>query len=247
MCIEPKISIVTVCLNSAQTLEATLSSLYMQTFQNFEHVIVDGGSTDNTMEIISRNKWPRRTVVSEPDKGVYDAFNRGLDLCSGKFVGFLNADDTYANNMSLQKIADHFTSQACDAMYADLHYVSQKDGSKILRKWTSGEYTEKKLLFGWMPPHPTFYCSKDVISLAGGFDDTLEISADYKLMLQILRNPEYKVTYLREVVIKMQAGGLSNTKVIKKMQEDYQIIEQAKLLGLLTLISKNVRKLHQFC
>ena len=245
MCIEPKISIVTACLNSAHTLEKTLSSLYTQTFEHFEHVIVDGGSTDETMEIINRNKWPRRAVVSGPDKGVYHAFNKGLSLCSGNIVGFLNADDTFANSTSLQRIADQFTTHACDALYADLHYIRQTDCTKILRKWVSGECSENKLLFGWMPPHPTFYCSREAIRLAGGFDDSLDIAADYKLMLRILRNPALKVTYLREVVIKMQTGGISNRRIIKKMHEDYQVIQQTQLLGLLTLISKNVRKLHQ--
>lgn len=240
------VSIVTACLNSAETLEATLLSIYGQSYRDFQHVIVDGGSSDRSMDIISSHKWKNRIVISEKDNGIYSAFNKGLMLSTGNIIGFLNADDQFVSNHSLQEVVDEFKQTGCNATYADLQYVSRGCHDKVIRNWVAGHYCRSKLKFGWMPPHPTFYCSKEILLSVGGFDATLDISADYKLMLNILQSDECRVKYIPKPMVKMQYGGASNSRLLTKVREDYKVIADSNLFGLTTLIFKNLRKLHQF-
>ena len=242
----PKISIITACFNSDATLEKTLKSLYSQTYKNFQHVIVDACSTDNSLKIISRNNWKDRIVLSEKDKGINDAFNKGLNLCTGSVVGFLNSDDQLTDGTVLQKIAIAFHTEKCDVSYGDLKYFSLKNPKKVVRNWIAGQYKQSNLVLGWMPPHPTFYCKMEIIKAIGAFKIDLDVSADYDLMLRILQKKKYKIHYIPSTLVNMQLGGKSNTNIFKKLREDYSIISNSNLLGILTLIAKNFRKLGQF-
>ncbi len=165
----PKISIITVTYNSAHTLRDTLRSVELQDYPNIEHIIIDGHSTDETVEIIK--SFPHvRKWISEDDSGLYDAMNKGVQLATGDIIGILNSDDLYANSKVLTKVAEKFLQNNIDALYGDLHYVNASNTNKIIRVWKSGKYKRSNFIFGWMPPHPTFFVKRQVYEQAGRFN-----------------------------------------------------------------------------
>lgn len=242
------LSVITVSYNSATTIGATLASIASQRGITIEHIVVDGASSDTTLEIL--NTAPGRpTVLSEPDDGLYDAMNKGLRLASGRTIGFLNADDTYASETSAADLVGALHGADADAVYADLVYVRQDDDSKLLRHWHSGAYRPDRLRYGWMPPHPTFYVTRALAARVGAFDTTLRIAADYDYMLRCLLQPGMRTAYLPQVVVRMKAGGASNRSVkalLRKSGEDLKVMRRHGIGGLGTLASKNLRKLPQF-
>lgn len=240
-----KISIITACYNADATIERTIKSVLNQSYKNIEYIIVDGGSSDKTLEIIERYSHGISNMVSEPDKGIYDALNKGITLATGDFIGFLHADDAFASSHVIKKIA-HLASNG-DAVYGDLQYVSEND--KVIRHWESGLFSLKALKRGWMPPHPTLYIKRELYNQIGHFNLEYKIASDYDLMLRLLSVPNLKVAYLPEVVVLMRVGGASNkslSNIIKKSKEDYKAIKRNKIGGFWTLFMKNFGKLHQF-
>ena len=241
-----KISVVTVSYNSADTIADTLRSVRDQSHDAVEHILIDGASTDQTMEQVRRHGGHLSHVVSEPDLGIYDAMNKGLRLATGDFVGFLNADDLLASRDTLALLAQAMPD--ADALYGDLLYVDATRTDKIVRSWISGNYSRRRLRFGWMPPHPTFYVRRSL--LAGTqFNQRYRIAADYDFMLRCLLRPGLRVMYVPEVLIRMRTGGASNQSLKamwRKSREDLQVMRANKVGGLGTLIAKNLRKLPQF-
>ncbi|MDP5138937.1 MAG: glycosyltransferase [Spirosomaceae bacterium] len=155
-----KISVVTITYNSALTLRATIESVLTQRYKNIEYLIIDGGSTDDTLDIIKSFSDARIKWISEPDKGIYDAMSKGKRMATGEVVGALNSDDFYPDNLVLERVAHAFSDEKVDAVFGDLKYVDYSDTSKITRNWVSGEYNRENFLRGWMPPHPTFFLRK---------------------------------------------------------------------------------------
>ena len=155
-----KVSIITISYNNADTIEDTILSVINQDYKNIEYIIVDGVSKDATLEIINKYKSKITTFVSEKDKGIYDALNKGIALATGDVIGMIHADDLYENNTVISDIVDTFIKSETQAVYADLNYVDRNDTSKIVRKWKSGVYKDGMFLKGWMPPHPTFFVRK---------------------------------------------------------------------------------------
>jgi glycosyltransferase len=187
--------------------------------------------------------------ISEPDKGLYDALNKGIDLAGGDVVGFMHSDDMFADEHILAKVAALFEEKQSDSVYGDLQYVFKNDISKVLRQWRSGEFSLTKLRFGWMPPHPTFYMKRELYRKYGAFDILFRISADYDSMLRYLGKHKITTAYLPEVMVKMRVGGASNRSlknILQKSKEDYRAIKKNGFGDLFTLMFKNLRKLGQF-
>jgi glycosyltransferase len=176
------ISVVTAVLNQARTLGDAVRSVRAQNWPNVEHVVIDGGSTDGTLAVLDKFRDGIGKVISEPDRGLYDALNKGIRHATGDVVGFMHANDTFATPHALARIAAAFEDPAVDAVYGDLVYVQKEDASRVVRYWRAGQYRRHMLAQGWMPPHPTFYVRRDVYARFGLFDTRYRIAADYENM-----------------------------------------------------------------
>lgn len=246
-----KISIITITYNSEDTLRDTIDSVLSQSYSNIEYVIIDGNSKDKTMEIIRSYGNKIHKVISEPDKGLYDALNKGLRIASGDVVGFLHSDDVFASNNVIKTITEVFESYNVDSMYGDLIYVNKTDMNNIVRLWRAGKFKIKKMLFGWMPPHPTFYVKREIYEKYGGFNLSYKIAADYENMLRLLVRNRISTFYLPMFIVKMRLGGESNRSflnIIKKSTEDVKAIKNnGFILHLIpALFFKNFSKIKQY-
>lgn len=244
-----KVSIITVCFNSASTIASTIQSVKSQDFNNIEHLIIDGKSTDNTLEIVKLNSI-NCVIHSEKDDGMYDAMNKGIMLSTGDIIGILNSDDFYANSSIISKVVNLFQHENCDAVYGDLVYVDANDTARITRKWVSGKFDKRNFLFGWMPPHPTFFVKREVYLKYGLFNLYVYTAADYELMLRLLYKFNIKVAYLQEILVKMRSGGASNISFTNRFLANKGDRMAWKINGLkpywFTLIIKPLRKVVQF-
>lgn len=244
-----KISVVTATRNCVDTVLDTLCSVQSQGYANVEHVVVDGASSDGTLEALQSSRSSLGALLSEPDEGIYDALNKGIGIASGQVVGFLHADDVYGSSEVLSEIASVFENPEVQAVYGDLEYVRADDLSVVVRHWRSCEFTPQRLLQGWMPPHPTLYVRKEWYDLIGGFNTSYRIAADYLSILQLFSHADLKTVYLPKVVVKMRIGGVSNRSlknIIRKSSEDYRALKETGVGGLGTLAFKNVSKIGQF-
>ncbi|MCE3228152.1 MAG: glycosyltransferase [Bacteroidetes bacterium] len=245
-----KVSVITITYNSAETLEQTILSVTNQTYNNIEYIIVDGKSTDSTLSIVERHKDKISKVISEKDKGLYDALNKGIDLATGDIIAILHSDDFYINENVIQKYVDVFTKQNCEAVYSDLYYVDRKNTDKITRKWKSGNYKPGSFLNGWMPPHPTFFVKKELYSEFGKFNLDFKTAADYELMLRFIHKNKIKLGYLPEYTVKMRVGGQSNESVKNRVNANMEDRKAWEVNGLkprfYTLWLKPLRKISQF-
>ena len=240
-----KISVITVAYNSAATIGDTLRSVAEQTHPEVEHIVIDGASTDRTLDVVraeGRHVWQ---LVSEPDAGIYDAMNKGLRLATGDFVGFLNADDMFADRTVLEQLAVAMAN--ADIVYGDLNYVDGHNSLRTVRRWRSGHFQQSRLAWGWMPPHPTFYFRLQMFR-PERFDVRYRIAADYDFMLRCLSQSSPRVAYLKQVLVLMRTGGASNrslTALWQKSKEDYWVLRKNHLSGLFGLVAKIGRKLPQ--
>jgi len=208
-----KISIITVCFNAADTLGDTLDSVAAQNYSNVEHIIVDGGSVDATEEVVNNKGWRVAVWRSESDRGVYDGMNKGLLLASGEVIGFLNADDVYIHSDVLARVAATLADPVIDACYANLVYVERKQTSRVVRHWTSQNYTPGLFEKGWMPAHPTFFVRKSVYERLGGFNLRYRLQSDFDLALRFIGIHKIKTRYIPEVWVRMRMGGMSNNSI----------------------------------
>lgn len=244
-----KISIITVCYQSASTIADTLKSVASQSYPDIEHIIIDGGSTDDTMNIVAQFPHVSKKI-SEKDEGIYFAMNKGLQLATGEIVGILNADDVYAHTDVISKVAALFQNHAVDAVYGDLLFVDPIDTTKVMRSWISGGYAIEKFYKGWMPPHPTFFVRRQVYERFGLFNTEFSSAADYELMLRLLLKYKIKPAYLNEVMIKMRHGGKSTASVKNRLIAHFEDRKAWKVNQLkpdfFTLILKPLSKIKQF-
>lgn len=245
-----KVSIITVTYNSAATLEDTIKSVLKQDYDELEYIIIDGGSSDSTMEIVNKYKSNISVIVSEPDNGLYDAINKGIKLATGDVIGILHSDDFYIYNSVISDYVKTFKEKKCEAVYSDLYYVETNDTDKIKRKWKSGEYQAGAFLKGWMPPHPTFFVKKKMYEYHELYNTSFKTAADYELMLRFIHVNEIKVAYLPKFTVKMRMGGASNASVKNRVNanlEDRRAWEINKVKPKwYTLYLKPLRKLKQF-
>jgi glycosyltransferase len=243
-----KITIITATHNSKAFISNCITSIKNQTYKEIEHLIIDGASTDNTVEIIKSTPNRVKLIISEPDKGIYDAINKGISLSSGEIIGLLHSDDIFSDDNTLSCICAEFVKGA-DVVYGNMNYVKKNNTSVVIRNWISKPLNQANLRYGWMPPHTTFFCLKSVYDKHGLFDLTFKISADYDLMLRILKDNTLKVNHIPVTLVQMRLGGMSNRSfmnILLKMYEDYKAIRKNKIGGLYTLAFKNLRKLPQF-
>ena len=244
-----KISIITSVYNNKETIAEAIESVLAQTYDNIEYIVVDGASTDGTVDVIKKYADKITTFVSEPDKGIYDGLNKGVALATGDVVGFLHSDDLFEDEHVVAKIAETFKVDEVDSIYGDLIYVSKEDTSKVVRYWKSGAYSLKKLENGWMPPHPTFYVKRKVYEAYGAFDTSFKIAADYDSILRFLGREGITTRYIPEILVKMRVGGESNKSLknlVLKTKEDIRAIENNNVRPLRCLIFKNLSKIPQF-
>jgi len=243
------ISIITAVYNRKAVIGDALASFAAQTHVKREHVLIDGGSTDGTLEVLRAHLGPTMTLVSEPDGGIYDALNKGIALAKGDVIGLLHSDDLFASPLVLAKVADHFSDPKVDAVYGDLQYVAANDVSRVIRHWTAGRFDPTLLKKGWMPPHPTLFLRRQVYEKYGTYDTSFRIAADYDAILRYFGKGEIRSAYIPEVLVKMRVGGESNKslrRIIRKSSEDYRALKKNGMGGLGTLFWKNFSKLHQF-
>jgi len=244
-----KISLITVTFNNYNTLKHTIKSVEGQGYPNLEYIVVDGGSSDGTKDLLISSVSTVTKWVSEPDNGIYHAMNKGLEMATGDVIGFLHSDDYFANQNVLNSVARVFCEVDVDMVYADLEYVMAQEPERIIRKWKSGYFSIDKVRRGWMPPHPTVYFSRELLSKTGFFDTSFRIAADYEWLLRCLTIQGLNIRYLPEVTIKMRAGGVSNRSfknILKKSTEDLRAIHRHQLGGIFTLLLKNISKIEQF-
>ena len=208
-----KISVITISYNAENTIEKTLKSIENQSYNNIEHIIIDGGSKDSTLEICNSFSHEAK-IISESDNGVYDAFNKGLKLATGDVIGFLNADDTFYNENSIQDIVDAFSNNETDIVYGNLDYVNEE--SKVIRNWISRPYEKGLLKKAWKIAHPSFYCKKEVYDRLGGYNDSFKIAGDFELCLRFLEINQVPSFYLNKKLVKMLVGGISNSGLKSK-------------------------------
>ena len=247
-----QITIVTVCYNSAATIRNTLESVASQSNKNFEHIIVDGGSTDGTVAVIREwNKHPIR-LISEPDKGIYDAMNKGIRLASGDIIGILNSDDVYYDSYVLKNVSQVMTDVSIDVCYADLIYVDQNNLNKIIRYWKSCAFKKGLFQKGWMPPHPTFFARRLIYEGYGLFDLNYSLAADFELMARLLERFQIKSVYVPKIFIKMRFGGASNKSMFNVIKQNMEIYKACKKNNLPVSLSnffftKIAARIKQFC
>jgi glycosyltransferase len=244
-----KVSIITATYNSASTIRDTLDSVAKQTYSDIEHIIIDGLSNDNTLEIVKEYSHVTK-VISEKDKGIYDAMNKGIQYCTGDIIAILNSDDFYASNRVVKDALNEMKRFDTDTLYGDLEYVEKNDITKVVRKWQSNQYKKKNWLNGWMLPHPTFFVRKEVYEKYGAFDLTLKSAADYELMLRFLYRYNVSTTYLPYVLVKMRTGGQSNMSIANRYQANLEDRMAWKKNGLkpnfYTTYWKPIRKVIQY-
>lgn len=208
------ISVITATYNSGATLRDTLESVLRQNFRDFEHIVVDGGSKDNTLAIMreyeprygGRLRW-----VSEPDKGIYDAMNKGIRMATGDVVGILNSDDFYTSNDVLECVAKTMDAPDVDAVYGDIHFVRDGDLSRCVRYYTSRPFHRSWMRFGFMPAHPSFYCRKSIYEKYGAFDLSYKVAADFENLLRLIFVHRIRTRYLHKDFVTMRTGGASTS------------------------------------
>lgn len=245
-----KLSIITVVYNGVDTIEDCIKSIINQSYGDKEYIIIDGGSTDGTLDVIGKYNDGISKIISGSDDGMYDALNKGIGLATGDIIGFLHSDDLYASNEILEKVVDVFENNDIESCYGDLLYVNKFNYNKTIRYWKSSPYKDGKFRSGWMPPHPTFFVKKEIYNKYGCFNTDFRIAADYELMLRFFEKYKISSRYIPEVFIKMRVGGMSNRglrNLLRKSFEDYKAWKVNGLYGGgYTILLKIISKLPQF-
>ncbi|MDV4179932.1 glycosyltransferase family 2 protein [Rhizobium brockwellii] len=220
----PRISLITVCWNAERTIADTLRSIDTQTYRNFEHIIIDGGSSDSTLAIIALAPADNRRVLSGRDGGIYEAMNKGIGLAIGDIIGFLNADDTFESSDSLETVAAALEDPAYDGCYGDLVYVSNRHIDRKIRYWKSHTFRSGSFARGWCPPHPTFYVRRSIYEQFGRFDLRYRLAADVELMMRFLEVARIRTIYIPRVLVRMRLGGATNKNVQNISRQNKEVL-----------------------
>ena len=246
-----KISIITATYNSQAYISDCIKSVNNQTYKNIEHIIIDGASNDNTLEII--NSTPNRItkVISESDKGIYDAMNKGIKAASGDIVGILNSDDFFATDDVIENIVKAFSKDTTlEGVYTNLYYVNKDNPNKIVRHWVSNSFKKRSFFKGWHPPHPTLYLRREVYEKYGNFNLDFPLSADFELMLRFFEKYNIKTKYLPITIIRMRLGGATSKNWENVRKQNIQCIKAFRTNGfkppLLYPVYRLLPKLLQF-
>lgn len=240
-----KFSIITLTNNSHPTILCNINSILSQNYSDYEHIIIDNLSSDGTCDLIKSFNIDKLTLISERDSGIYNAMNKGVSISTGDVICFLHSDDYYASNNILEVVNSTFIKNpSVNVIYGNLKYINA-DGN-VIRNWLSNVFKKKYLYNGWMPPHPTLFIKKSLFDSVGFFDESYSISSDYDFIIRLFKNENCNSLYINLNFINMRLGGVSNSKLFRKIIEDYRIIKKNKLFGFYTLVLKNLSKLNQF-
>lgn len=219
-----KISIITVGYNCKDTVASAMDSVLSQVGTNLDYVVVDGASADGTLDIVKSYGAKVSKLISEPDKGIYDAMNKGIKMASGDAIGILNSDDMYVDDKVLNDVVETFERTGADAVYGDLVYVDEADVDKVVRYWKSGAFMPGSFRKGWHPAHPALFVRKEIYEKYGVFDTSFDISADFELMLRFFEKHGIKTAYLPRVLVKMRVGGESNRSLANIIKGNINIL-----------------------
>lgn len=247
-----KFTIITATYNSSSTLKDTLVSVNSQTYPDIEHIIVDGVSKDNSLEIVKMYGSRVTKVISEPDNGIYDAMNKGIQAATGDIIGILNSDDFFTSPDVISIIAKQFLKDpTLDGVFTNLYYVKQDDPKIIVRHWISNAFEERSFLKGWHPPHPTLYLRKEVYEKYGLFNLDFDLAADFELMLRFFEKYKIKTKYIPETTIRMRLGGATSKSWKNIWRQNIQCINAFRKNGLnpsiLYPVYRLLPKLFQYC
>jgi len=246
-----KITIITVVRNNAKCIEECIKSVLSQSYyNNIEYIIIDGESTDGTIDIINKYKNKVAKVISEKDPGHIHAFNKGIELATGDIIGFLHSDDLYVDDHVVEDAIAAFSQSNADSVYGDLVYVKREDINKVVRYWRADEGNRAKISLGWMPPHPSLFVKREVYQYYGGFNTEFKISADYEIILRFLYMHRISMHYMHRLCVKMRTGGISNRNLFRVLQKTFEDYKACKIYGIdraaYAIILKNLRKIPQF-
>ncbi|AXE18533.1 glycosyltransferase [Runella rosea] len=245
-----KVSIITVVFNGEKTIRSCIDSVLKQSYSDIEYIIIDGKSTDTTPEIVKSYGTKIAVFLSEKDAGIYDAMNKGIALATGEVIGILNADDFYHDSFVIEHIVDRLKETNAEAIYGDLIYVDAHDTGRVTRYWKSGNYQKSNFLFGWMPPHPTFFLRSSSYKKFGTYRLDLGSAADYELMLRMMYKHGISVTYQPQITTVMRTGGVSNKSLDNRLKANTSDRMAWTLNGIkpywFTLWLKPLRKVLQF-
>lgn len=243
-----RFSIITAVYNNEKKIAFAIRSVLSQTYPDIEHIVIDGGSTDATLMVIRSESDGSIRLISEPDRGIYDALNKGIQRATGEVVGVLHSDDTFDGPHVIAAVADVFQRTGCDAVYGDLVFTSKPDPKKVVRVWKSRAFDMGTIRRGWMPPHPTLFLKSKVYLDYGLYDTRYTIAADYDLILRTLGSGELRCEYLPMVITRMRVGGVSTggiRSVLRKSREDLHVLRRNRVGGFPVLLMKNLTKVGQ--
>ena len=233
-----KISVITVCFNSQATIERSIQSVVAQQWPAVEHIVIDGGSTDGTLAILERFRPHLAALVSEPDKGIYDAMNKGLARATGEVVCFLNADDQYADAHVLAEVAQQMHTHQLDALVADVGFFKAGDPTRMIRRYRSDRFSPQKLAWGWMPAHPGLFLTREVLQRVGKFKTDYRIAGDYEYVVRTFHGHDLHYKHLPSVVVNMQAGGISNSSWRNRLLLNREVVRACQENGIHTNLLK---------
>lgn len=243
-----KISIITIVYNRKNFISDCIRSVTSQSYENIEYLVIDGGSTDGTLEEIEKFREKIDFFISEKDEGIFDALNKGVKNAKGDVIGILNSDDVFYDENSIEKVAEAFKRSSADLVYAKGLFVDQDNINKVRRTYASKPFQKKFLHFGWIPLHTTIFVKKELFDKYGGYNPGFAIASDYEISLRWFQNDDIKKQFLNEWLVRMRLGGLSTSPKLqlKKSREDLRIINQYRLNGYFTLACKIGRKIPQY-
>lgn len=238
--VDMKVSIITVCFNSGDSIAHTIESIMTQTYKNIEYIIIDGGSKDNTLDVVNRySEQLNFEIISEPDDGIYDAMNKGLAIASGEVITFLNSDDVFAHQKVVEKAIDVMLKSCNDLVFGDVQFIVDKE---VVRLYSSKGFKSWKLRFGWMPPHPGSFAKRELFQRSGGFDTTFKIAADYEMYVRWLLVEDVSFKRVNDVLVHMSLGGISTESWRARLKLNQEIVTACRkhhiYTNLLLVLSK---------
>jgi len=229
-----KITIITVVLNNEKTIRDTIESVLNQTYKNIEYIIVDGYSTDNTMNIINEYKDKIDLITQEHPKGVFDSLNKGIELATGDVIGFIHSDDFYLDNLVIQRVFDEFQNKKVDSIFADLLYIKNDNLNKAIRYYSAKHFTPKKVTYGIIPPHPTFFVKSSIYKKYGLYKTDYKVAGDYEMFVRLLYINKISYSYINLPIIKMRIGGLSTGGLKSKLYNNKEVLKSLRDNGVKT-------------
>lgn len=237
-----KISVITVCLNSAKTLSRTLDSVVNQDYPEIEHIVIDGGSIDGSLEILATYSDKLAHVTSQPDKGIYDAMNKGMDLATGDIFCFLNADDHYASSKVLSLVSSKMNAGNLDVLIGDVSFFHERSPSKVTRRYRSDRFHPGRLSWGWMPAHPAMFITQKTVKRVGKFETNYRIAGDFEFIIRVFSDQSLKYTHISEVLVNMQTGGVSTRGIKSTITLNKEVLRACRQNRIKTNIFKILLK-----